>query len=353
MEPEAIALIARLAGGGMRDAESMLDQVLVSSADPISAGSVADLLGLADVAIVDDFIAALVAGDVLGGIRLLDALETDGRDLVAFSEQLVTRLREVLVERLSASSPGSRAGVRPLTEAARRLTGIDASRSGLGGYRWQLELCLLAAAEGVSGQRPAPAAGPAPASRSCRRGRLRGRQPPAPQRTPPAAAPASQPRPPGASAPGTPSRTPPEPSMAAATPRSATPAKARPVERPAAPSDPEDILAIRAAWPSIVAAIGANPANRPLVSSCRPVEFRDGFLVLGFPEDQAFMRDIAERKRRVLEDGIAAVVGRPVAVRCVVTNLELVEPVDSGEDDLVAQARRVFDGELAGVEDID
>jgi len=89
------------------------------------------------------------------------------------------------------------------------------------------------------------------------------------------------------------------------------------------------------------------------VSSCRPVEFRDGFLVLGFPESQSFMRDIAERKRLVLEDGIAAVVGRPVAVRCVVTNLELVEPVDSGEDDLVAQARRVFDGELAGVEDID
>jgi hypothetical protein len=135
--------------------------------------------------------------------------------------------------------------------------------------------------------------------------------------------------------------------------RSAPPAKAHPVERPASPPDLDDILSIRAAWPGIVAAIGANPANRPLVSSCRPVEFRDGFLVLGFPEGQAFMRDIAERKRRVLEDGITSVVGRPVAVRCVVTNLELVEPVDSGEDDLVAQARRVFDGELAGVDDID
>jgi DNA polymerase-3 subunit gamma/tau len=357
VEPEAVALIARLAGGGMRDAESMLDQVLISSADPISAGSVADLLGLADAALVDDFITALVAGDVLGGIRLLDALEADGRDLVAFSEQLVTRLREVLVERISASSPGSRAGVRPLTEAARRLTGIDASRSGLGGYRWQLELCLLAAAEGVTAG-PSPAATeqppattePPPAATE-----VSPEGPPAvaPQRTPTAAAPGSQSRPPGRSAPGTPSRTPAEPSMAAAAPRSGTPAKSRPVERPTAPTDPEDIAAIRAAWPSIVAAIGANPANRPLVSSCRPVEFRDGFLVLGFPEGQAFMRDIAERKRLVLEDGIAAVAGRPVAVRCVVTNLELVEPVDSGEDDLVAQARRVFDGELAGVEDID
>lgn len=110
---------------------------------------------------------------------------------------------------------------------------------------------------------------------------------------------------------------------------------------------------MRAAWPQIVATIGSNPANRPLVSTCRPVEIRDGLLVLGFPEDQAFMRDIAERKRLVLEDGIAAVVGRPVAVRCVVTNLELVEPVDSGEGDLVAQARRVFGGEMTAVEDID
>ena len=114
-----------------------------------------------------------------------------------------------------------------------------------------------------------------------------------------------------------------------------------------------EIGSIRAAWPQIVAAIGSNPANRPLVSTCRPVELRDGFLVLGFPEDQAFMRDIAERKRRVLEEGIASVVGRSVAVRCVVTNLEQVAPVSSGEGDLVARARQIFDDELAGFEDID
>ncbi len=110
---------------------------------------------------------------------------------------------------------------------------------------------------------------------------------------------------------------------------------------------------VRAAWPQVVAAIGANPANRPLVTTCRPVELRDGFLMLGFPEDQAFMRDIAERKRRVLEEGIASVIGHHVAVRCVVANLELVEPVDSGESGLVAKAKRIFDGELAEIEDID
>jgi hypothetical protein len=118
-------------------------------------------------------------------------------------------------------------------------------------------------------------------------------------------------------------------------------------------SEHGDIVSIRSAWPQIVAAVARNPANRPLVASCRPVEVRDGFLVLGFPEDQAFLRDIAERKRSVIEAGIASVVGRPVAVRCVVTNLELVAPVDPNEGDLVAQAARIFESEMAGIEDID
>ena len=158
MEPEAIALVARMAGGGMRDAESMLDQVLVSADDPISAASIGDLLGLADAELVDGFIDALVEGDVLAGIAILDGLETEGRDLVAFSEQLVTRLRALLVERMSRKSAADRAAARPLARAARRLTGIDASRSGLGGYRWQLELCLLAAADDPDARVAAPTA---------------------------------------------------------------------------------------------------------------------------------------------------------------------------------------------------
>ncbi|HZW01641.1 MAG TPA: DNA polymerase III subunit gamma/tau, partial [Candidatus Deferrimicrobium sp.] len=114
VDAEAVALIAHMAAGGMRDAESMLDQVLVSSADPITAASVADLLGLAEAGVVDDFMAALVGGDVLAGIRILDTLEAEGRDLIAFSEQLVNRLREGLVVRMSEPSAQGRAAARPL-----------------------------------------------------------------------------------------------------------------------------------------------------------------------------------------------------------------------------------------------
>ncbi len=345
VEPEALALVAQLAGGGMRDAESMLDQVLVSADGPITASSIRDLLGLADSDMVERFIRALADGEVLAGIEVLDRLEAEGRDLIAFSEQLVTQLRADLVERLSRPAAADRAAARPLALAARRLTGIDASRSGLGGYRWQLELCLLAAAD-VDQHRPAapapvPAASSAPASSG-----------PAPATAePPASTPAA-----AAAVPAAPSA--PEPQPAAAEPPLAANIPAAVVSSPDAAATVgatagDELAMVRAAWPQVVAAIGANPANRPLVTSCRPVELRDGFLMLGFPEDQAFMRDIAERKRRVLEEGIASVIGRHVAVRCVVANLELVEPVDAGEGDLVSKAQRIFDGELAGIEDID
>jgi hypothetical protein len=105
-------------------------------------------------------------------------------------------------------------------------------------------------------------------------------------------------------------------------------------------------------WPDIVSHVGRNPAVRPLITACRPVEVRDGIVVLGFPENQPFLRDHAERKKAALEEGISAVIGRPVGVRCTATNLEIPEPDLEPADDLVAAARRVFGGDLADVDEV-
>ncbi|MET0772111.1 MAG: DNA polymerase III subunit gamma/tau [Candidatus Limnocylindrales bacterium] len=365
--PDAIDLIARLAGGGMRDAESLLDQVLATSDEVVDAGLVEDLLGLAQEASVDGFIDALASGDALAGIAVLDALEGEGRDLVSFSDQVVSRLRERLVTALGQEGP---ADVARLSAAARRLTGIDASRSGLGGYRWQLELALLGAAAS-----PAPAAttSPSPAP------------PPVAERPTTAARPSNAPERPARSAAApepvvapTPVVAAPEP-VVAPTPVAgplaapthepgAAPAKAaapEPVSAtvPVASADPapapaaagSDLLDdLRSRWPEIVAWIGRNPANKPLVENCRPVEVRDGFVILGFPEDQPFLREKAEQRRTYLEDGLAHVLGRPVAVRCVVANIELADGQGATDDgiDLVAQARRVFGGDIADIDEI-
>ena len=69
------------------------------------------------------------------------------------------------------------------------------------------------------------------------------------------------------------------------------------------------------------------------------------------------MRGVAERKRASLEADIGHVLGRPVAVRFVATNVELAEPeavlAQGTSDDLVAQARRVFGDDLRDVAEVE
>ncbi len=61
------------------------------------------------------------------------------------------------------------------------------------------------------------------------------------------------------------------------------------------------------------------------------------------------MKEQAERRRTGIEAGIAAVIGHPVSVRCVVANVEL---PPAPPDDLVAEARRIFADELADVGEV-
>jgi DNA polymerase-3 subunit gamma/tau len=348
LSDDALELIAQRAAGGMRDAESMLDQVISSGIETIDADTVRDLLGLADLDSVDRFIAALTGGDSLDGIRLLDDLERDGRDLVAFADQVVARMRELLIEALTGGTKNADTTAR-LARAARRLAGLDINRGAAGGYRLQLELALLegsAAADATADTRPAvsPVIEARPADRTW----------PAVQAKPATDAKPARPVRVGQDAP-TPSAT------AVSSVEVSPPIEAiESVGSSAAPPPPvDDMLSqLLAAWPQVVDRIGMNPANKPLIAACRPVEVSNSTVVLGFPESKAFLRDAAERKRSVFEAEIGQVLGRSVAVKCVATNVELVEPVAAlavvgSGDDLVAQARRIFQDDLVDVAEVD
>jgi hypothetical protein len=121
------------------------------------------------------------------------------------------------------------------------------------------------------------------------------------------------------------------------------------------PVDQDELFVhIRASWPEVVAYVSQWPADKPLINASRPVEVRDGVLVLGFPEHQAFLREKAEepKRRQKFEQALEHVLGRPMGVRCVVANLDALEPLANGSDDLVEHAKRVFEGELADINEI-
>jgi DNA polymerase-3 subunit gamma/tau len=380
-EPAAVHLIARLAAGGMRDAESMLDQLLGAAGGRIDEQRVRDLLGLADSEVVARLLASLVDGDGIAGIAILDELDDRGRDVTVVLDQVIEALRGELTAGLAG-------GADPLRQArlaavARRLAAIDPERRGVGGMRLQVELALFAAA--ASGATAAPTKPSGPTETTARRSdtpttRARSTEPAAPPPTietidadapldanadatmdvaptmdanaesatdvaptadkaPEAEAPTADAKPP------------------TATVRPEAPIAAEP-PTPAAPLTPvstsEALDKVRALWPEIVTLISQNPPAKPLIAACRPISVEGNIVTLGFPEGQAFLKDALERRRPLLEDGIGTILGRPVNVRCVATNLELVPPVPGDADAafVLAEARRIFGEDLVDVGEV-
>ncbi len=373
-DPDAVRLVAELAAGGMRDAESMLDQLLSTAAEVLTADGVRAQLGLAASGEVDALVTALLEGDVLAGIRVLDRLEAEGRDLRLAIDQAIDRLRRLLFARLASEpvpSPFASAPLAELVAAVRGLASLDTTRAGGGRQRVQLELLLLQRAAASPTVQPKPH--PAPAVRPQE-------QVPAPHVPAPTAAPRAQAEPPASPVPGRASvasrreaAAPSPPSTGVAAPpgrAGAAPAGSRApataavsaadaagsVPQPATPAGQDDLLdRVRVGWPAIVAALSRTPLVKPLAEACRPVRLDGHVVVLGFPEDKAFMREKAEQRHVAFEDAIAAVVGTTVGVRCVATNLELLPPLPHeaiGRDNLDA-ARRIFAGDLADAVDVE
>ena len=323
-EPTAVQLIARLAAGGMRDAETMLDQLLSAAPERIDEADVRDLLGLADADVVDAFVDHLVRGDGAAGVALLDGLEERGRDIRALLDQAVQAIRSELIAGLTEPGAG-RHDAAALASAGRRLAAIDPNRAGIGGLRFQLELAMFAADPAPIVAPGARAARTAPAEPPARAAPLQPPNEPPPQRRAGSYTPAQAARP-----------------MISAV-DAAPPTGAR-------PGAPDSALeALLAAWPAIVERISAHPPTKPIILRCRPVAVDGAVVTLGFPEEQAFLKDQAERRRPGIEAGIAAVIGHPVTVRCIVANVEL-PPATS--DDVVAEARRIFADDLADVGEV-
>ncbi len=282
-DDDALALIARLADGGMRDAESLLDQVLSFAPGRVTADEVREAVGLADDAAIAALVDAYVAADAPAALGRVAELADAGRDMAQVAAQAEEEARRRLLA--SAADPA----------AARRLAAIlrtVAEAAGVGAREGRARLLLeLLSVEPASEVAPRPAAAaPTPQPRAAE---------PARERAPlaePAARPADEaPRPP------------------------APPAARSPVVAIGA-----EVGELRSHWAEVVDR--ANPVLKPLLRECRPVA-RDGArLTLAFPEGRDFMRSRISQRAGAIEALLTDMFGGSFAIECVASNLEL-EPL--------------------------
>ena len=154
IEPAAVELIARQGAGSLRDAESLLDQLVVSPDDRITLERTQIVLGTAPDAAVLAVTDAWLGGDSARGLTAIHDALGSGADPRQFCRQMVAHLRQLLMLQASSNiavdgpverraemlAQARRAPRRALIDAVRRFH--EASMQPAGSWQPQLPLEL-------------------------------------------------------------------------------------------------------------------------------------------------------------------------------------------------------------------
>ena len=100
LERESLEIISREAGGCMRDALSLLDQVMTCAGEGLSRERVLDILGVIDRKTLFEITTAILAGDIPSILALLDEVYDRGQDMNKLYGDLLEHFRNLMVVKL-------------------------------------------------------------------------------------------------------------------------------------------------------------------------------------------------------------------------------------------------------------
>lgn len=97
LAPAAASAIARGAEGGLRDAESMLDQLVAFCGEKISEADVLNVFGFTSQQTVADLTEQILRGATANAVQLLHDQCESGKDMMKLMSDLISYLRDLLV----------------------------------------------------------------------------------------------------------------------------------------------------------------------------------------------------------------------------------------------------------------
>ena len=103
-EPEALWVLARQGDGSMRDAQSLLDQVINFTSGQLRRELVVATLGLTDRGLLNDLLTAIIGRDMSGVLDGLQRLHQGGGDPKLLLLDLLEQIRNTLLIKLAAGS---------------------------------------------------------------------------------------------------------------------------------------------------------------------------------------------------------------------------------------------------------
>lgn len=149
--PEALTAVARLANGGMRDSQSILDQMISFCGKEIAEQDVLDVYGLVSAERITHLASALGTLDFAAIIAAVDTFVGEGRDLYRILIDLEAEVRRALLDAIHNNGSTEQLGTTLTTESLMRM--LDALHEGGASVQRGLsekvnfEVVLLKAAE--------------------------------------------------------------------------------------------------------------------------------------------------------------------------------------------------------------
>jgi DNA polymerase-3 subunit gamma/tau len=132
IEPGALAVIARMAEGSLRDALSLLEQARAYCGDVIADKEVRELLGVVPEDSLNELVEAIAEGSADRALGLVHTFQKEGRNLQHFCREAIRHIRNLLIARVSGADSdliAATADQRPaLAKAAARFTEEDLTR---------------------------------------------------------------------------------------------------------------------------------------------------------------------------------------------------------------------------------
>jgi DNA polymerase-3 subunit gamma/tau len=132
IEPGAMAVIARMAEGSLRDALSLLEQARAYCGDNIADSEVRNLLGVVPEDSLNELVNAIAAGSADRALGLVHTFQKEGRNLQHFCREAIRHMRNLLIARvcgadsdLIAATPDQRPA---LEKAAAQFSEEDLTR---------------------------------------------------------------------------------------------------------------------------------------------------------------------------------------------------------------------------------
>ncbi len=97
IDPKSLDEIAKTGAGSMRDAQSLLDQVIAFSGKQVTQGSVESVLGIVGQSALETFVDHLIARDAGALIEQVQEIANAGKDLNYFCRDLIETIRNLLI----------------------------------------------------------------------------------------------------------------------------------------------------------------------------------------------------------------------------------------------------------------